>query len=105
MGTRASRGAKLLDEKRPGWAGEIDLGELEMDNAAQCVLGQVYNSYGMGLNAVLPDIKIDQVAQIEFYGFAVDMVNKKIAMVDKAFARLNRQWRQEVGFRVAVSES
>lgn len=45
---RAARGAVLLDEKRPGWAAEIDLSVLVLDNACRCVLGQLFAPAGRG---------------------------------------------------------
>lgn len=37
------RGAELLDENRPGWWKQIDLDELQLIQANQCVLGQVFD--------------------------------------------------------------
>lgn len=39
---RVKRGAALLDEKRPGWADEIDLDLLNLRSCTTCVLGQVF---------------------------------------------------------------
>lgn len=53
---RVARGAKLLDLKRPGWAGEIDPDLLDMRSCAECVLGQLHGrrdySYGTGVVAI-----------------------------------------------------
>ena len=38
---RVERGAALLDEKRPDWWQEIDLGELDLRSRCDCVLGQI----------------------------------------------------------------
>lgn len=38
---RVLLGAKLLDERIPGWADRIDLDEFWMSSSCQCVLGQV----------------------------------------------------------------
>lgn len=38
---RVHRGATLLDERRPGWAEQVDLARLDMASPWQCVLGQV----------------------------------------------------------------
>lgn len=36
-----ARGAALLDSKLPGWADQIDLDALKLDDACACVLGQI----------------------------------------------------------------
>lgn len=45
---RVARGAALLDEKRPGWAGEIDVGKLDVAECRRCMLGQLFNGYSIG---------------------------------------------------------
>jgi hypothetical protein len=45
---RVERGAKLLDEHRPGWELKIDLQALDLSSCDRCVLGQIYGSYGDG---------------------------------------------------------
>jgi hypothetical protein len=42
---RAEKGAKLLDEKVPGWAAIIDLEKLKMDSMRECVLGQIFGHF------------------------------------------------------------
>jgi len=37
-----ARGAAFLDEVRPGWERQIDIGTLELNACDQCVLGQVF---------------------------------------------------------------
>ena len=49
---RATRGAELLDEKRPGWAAAIDRKRLDMGSVCNCVLGQLYKDFSDGLNAI-----------------------------------------------------
>ena len=39
---RVQAGAKLLDEKSPGWFQRIDLGKLCMSDGTVCVLGQLF---------------------------------------------------------------
>jgi hypothetical protein len=38
---RVERGAALLDEKRPGWWRDIDLGTLDIASRCGCVIGQL----------------------------------------------------------------
>lgn len=47
---RVQRGMKLLDEKRPGWWKEIDLGKLCIISCNWCVLGQLYGYFERGLD-------------------------------------------------------
>lgn len=50
---RASRGARLLDEKGPEeWAIKIDTIHLDVRYPEKCILGQLYGGYGKGLRAV-----------------------------------------------------
>jgi len=42
---RVTKGAELLDVKRPRWFLEIDLGLLNMANSEKCILGQLYDYY------------------------------------------------------------
>lgn len=52
---RVARGAALLDEKRPGWLGEISLDRLAMLSGTECALGQLYGSYRLAVDALWPD--------------------------------------------------
>lgn len=47
---RIAKGVALLDQKRPGWENEISLVELDLKDPNDCVLGQVYGSFGTGAN-------------------------------------------------------
>lgn len=46
-------GAALLDKWVPGWAYRIDLNTFCMWEYPDCVLGQLFNSYGEGLRSLL----------------------------------------------------
>lgn len=47
--TRAQRGAVLLD---PNWRSRIDVVRLDLHNAQDCVLGQLYGGFFRGLHAL-----------------------------------------------------
>ena len=47
------RGAKLLDEERPGWADMIYLEQLQMSDCSACILGQLYGDYSDAVNTIL----------------------------------------------------
>jgi hypothetical protein len=53
LAERVERGAALLDERRPGWWDEVDVGSLYLGDPTRCVLGQLWeDSYGVGLKAL-----------------------------------------------------
>lgn len=52
LAERVQRGAKLLDEKSPGWAAKVALDRLDMFSDCGCVLGQIYGLYSRGLDAL-----------------------------------------------------
>ena len=43
-----ARGAALLDQKRPGWAQQINISTLNLGSPCLCVLGQLYRSFTRG---------------------------------------------------------
>lgn len=45
MMPEVERGARLLDEKNPGWYKRIQLSRLDMGNGRYCILGQLYYTY------------------------------------------------------------
>jgi hypothetical protein len=42
---RVAAGVAWLDANKPGWAGRIDLGALNMRSPHRCVLGQLFGNY------------------------------------------------------------
>lgn len=50
--SRIDRGVKLLDEKAPGWVYKVRISDLDVSDAARCVLGQVFDDYVDGLDAL-----------------------------------------------------
>lgn len=42
-------GMEFLDEKKPGWESRIDIERLNLANPMQCVLGQLYGEYTVGI--------------------------------------------------------
>lgn len=41
---RVARGAELLDEHRPGWFLDVEVGKLDLNDCLSCVLGQVFKN-------------------------------------------------------------
>lgn len=66
--TNAPAGAALLDEKRPGYADEIDLETFKIDNSRSCVLGQLYGDYWRGKEELFRGV--NDIQQAHSYGFA-----------------------------------
>lgn len=70
---RVARGVALLDEKLPGWDGRIDLDNLDLTNACDCILGQEFDDpfrdgYYVGLDELFSG-STDEAIQ---HGFNVD---------------------------------
>ena len=49
---RVERGAALLDAEQPGWAPRIDVPTLDMTSGFDCTLGQLYNGFWRGIDAL-----------------------------------------------------
>lgn len=49
---RAKAGALFLDSIRPGWANMIDWYGFDMELEDECVLGQLYDDYAIGVSAL-----------------------------------------------------
>ena len=52
LAARVTRGAALLDEKRPGWAAKIDTDRLQLHDCLNCTLGQLDGEYPHGRRAL-----------------------------------------------------
>jgi len=91
---RASAGAMLLDEQKPGWFMEIDTEKLSVANSCRCPLGQLYLSYGTGLHS----LDINGIARAVALGFdCFDYSNRDSAS-------LTACWRQEIEARRASAK-
>jgi hypothetical protein len=87
---RVARGAKLLDERRPGWAEKIDLAEFKIKSCSKCALGQVYGDFDRGWD-VLSDVLGDEPGD---YGF--DCIDDETG----AYPELQRFWLAEIDKRI-----
>jgi hypothetical protein len=61
---RVSAGIDLLDRETPGWDKDIDLDALRLSSCEQCVLGQLYGTFGDGLDFL--DLHDDSAARLGF---------------------------------------
>lgn len=72
MITNEERGAKLLDEKYPGWEHEIDVDKLDMYDHCRCILGQLYGSYEKGKGEIFSDFRYcERIHRCEVNGFTI----------------------------------
>lgn len=85
-----ARGATLLDEKRPGWAGQVSKDRLAMVSCTKCVLGQIYGDFGLGLSA------LDLWGRSVGFGFSALDPSDYISLADL--------WRAEIARRLAAGE-
>lgn len=67
VGARVMRGAALLDEKVPGWRERVNPDTLDMSSDRNCVLGQLYDWYALGLQT----LGVTTVIEATRYGFDV----------------------------------
>lgn len=63
--SRVEKGADFLDEHYPEWYKEVDDFYLSMGSCSQCVLGQIYGTYLMGLS-VLPKMTTRLAMELGF---------------------------------------
>jgi hypothetical protein len=49
---RVNAGATWLDQREPGWADRIDLDQLDLGSDCRCILGQLHDNYGDGIDAL-----------------------------------------------------
>lgn len=103
----AARGARLLDDIKPGWYKLIDLGQLDMGNCYRCILGQVYGDYDRAiglwpeaadLTTVLPIEMILPNDRIDFavdHGFSLPSHYPWEGLADAWAAEVKHRW--EIG--------
>ena len=86
---RVQRGVALLDQECPGWRDQIRMGDLDMANTYNCVLGQVYGGYEQAVVAL--NHKIATRRQRERHGFTLP---KKVIMatITTDYEAWKREW-------------
>lgn len=89
--TRVAKGVALLDEKKPGWVGLINLADLQLCSSEHCVLGQTYGDYWNGLRELGfydEDMNVIRVDDAD-YGF--DAYEQKYGRGPE-FSALQAEW-------------
>ena len=81
----AENGAIFLDEVHPGWANEINIETLAIQNPCNCILGQLYGNYNKGKR----EIGIGESRRAIHLGFAHCL-----------YDRINDAWKREISSRI-----
>src|SRR6266566_2604542 len=83
-------GSQLLDKIEPGWASKINLSSLSLPTQCNCILGQIYGSYGKGLEKVHLYYGSD-------HGFSTKITNQDtIESRAKQYFILQEMWVHEI---------
>jgi len=104
---QVARGAKLLDQERPGWAREVVLDDLCLLSGTRCILGQVYGEYQVALRKLTPTISNTAEGDDERYAFGADFgfaVPKDTTDEedDRINGRLKVEWTKAIKARLAA---
>jgi hypothetical protein len=86
---RVAQGVALLDEQVPGWVDRINLDALDVWNVRQCVLGQLFGGYNVGLFK----LGLGKVGGAHL-GFAASPQAE--LTVIREYAALNEEWRRVI---------
>lgn len=86
------RGMALLDEKRPDWRKYVELAALDMNEPAQCILGQVYGNYYDGRD----ELALDSLTVMDYGFFSRGISDSWYDLTDTWVALLTESQRDEV---------
>ena len=104
---RAGRGAALLDDQDPGWAGRVDPDGLHLSDGRACVLGQLHGDYRRGLGrARVLDLSSAPgrfVSPVDLGFQAVGDLGGAAEALD--YTHLTRAWRECVTERRGLREA
>lgn len=92
---RVRRGARFLDEKRPGWHNTIDREWLDLGDSGACVLGQLEGGYLVGLRNL--GLRFPSFGSI-FHGFEADGVLSML--MGHQYSFLTELWIEEIRARI-----
>lgn len=88
-------GIKLLDEKRPGWRDSVSIPRIDLALNSDCVLGQLYRSYKIGIHK----LGLDHFNDYGFnYPHSIDMKSDDgYGTYRQAAERyLTKQWKEQL---------
>jgi hypothetical protein len=89
-----ARGAALLNERVPGWRERLQLRRLHMEDCEQCVLGQIYGDYVMGLDALWPDLVM--ASEDSTFGFDLVRPYPPSPSKEERYKVLAAAWREAI---------
>jgi hypothetical protein len=99
--TRAAAGAALLDQRLSGWHQQIDPERLDLEDWRSDVLGQLYGSFGAGVDKLpggLSEAEMD--VWTVAHGFDLDDVDLGLSAGPRAaYQALTDAWRAELAHR------
>jgi hypothetical protein len=107
VATRAANGAVLLDFRHPGWERRVDRGTLDIASFRDCVLGQLYGSFGNGVAALWPHLlyRNSFATHCPGHGFALSAGRPRPSPLAREVERflLRRAWVAEIERRRGMS--
>jgi len=101
---KVQKGVRFLNKRNPGWYKKIKLTELNMGGTYDCILGQLYCNFPIGVEHLgLTFINMEEaLTKAAPYGFSItsamtDRLNKKDAkLVDKLYKQYTNIWKAEI---------
>jgi len=97
---RVKRGAEYLDKEWPNWATEIDQDKLNLRQACNCTLGQLYGNYWKpGSGAITVVGSVENSIRL---GFNASTSGNTIQENDRQFITLQRLWLHQTKKRLAA---
>ncbi len=90
-----AKGIAFLDVKRPGWQSFIDVDRLSLASPSQCILGQIYGRYSLGVSTLGIDGNrgTNRPDNPELYGF-ISSIGTGSATHDDH--ELTEEWRRQL---------
>jgi hypothetical protein len=92
MRENVQRGVELLDKVRPGWAEEIDIGNLVLSDPCQCIIGQLTGGTINGYLAFCNKHNAENPFNFsQHYGFDINHYEFDINQ-DETYYELQGEW-------------
>jgi len=98
------KGMALLDEKQPGWMHFINLASLDLGNSVSCVLGQIYGTYGEGLDHVFGSDSDVFDVQYQDHGFVLHEDGMGGIETGVEYDHLTSVWHDQIEYWVAEQD-
>ena len=85
-------GAALLDEYHPGWERLVFLDKLDMSSLEDCIVGQIYGSWGEGSDALGGDWDMWNMAAYGFERLLIDDTSSSNRRATDHYQCLGGEW-------------